>query len=192
MNWEALTAISTLLTFLVIAASAAAALQQLRHLRKNNQLTGLLSVLETFQQPHFHELINFVRTDLPERMKDPAFRASLVDVPVDRREHPELHVADIYEEIGAYVRSGLVDEDLFLQARWFNVLLYWSLLQPGVQISRGKSPHIFENFEYLAARALKWRAEHPSGNYPRSLPRVDGPTARAALGGETTVAKGSS
>jgi len=189
MNWEALTAISTLLTFLVIAASATAALQQLSHLRKSNQLSGLLSALETLQTPHFHELVNFVRSELSQRMTDPAFRAGLVEVPVDRRRHPELYVADIYEEIGAYVRSGLIDEELFLRARWFNVLLYWSLLQPAIAIVRDPAPHVFENFEYLAARALKWRQEHPSGNYPSSLPRVDGPTARAALGGQMTVAE---
>src|SRR5579872_176009 len=98
MTVELLTAIASVGTLVVITAGSIAAFVQLRHLRKGNQLSGLLSVLELFQQPHFHELINFVRSELPERMKDDAFRASLKQLPVDRRIHPELHVADLYED----------------------------------------------------------------------------------------------
>ncbi|MBV8163772.1 MAG: hypothetical protein JOZ91_05850 [Candidatus Eremiobacteraeota bacterium] len=184
MSPELLTALASVGTFVVIAASAIAALVQLRHLRRSNQLSGLLSVLELFQQTHFHELINFVRSELPQRMEDPAFRAGLEHVPVDRRKHPELHVADMYEEIGSYVRCGLIDEDQFLLGHWLNVLLYWSLLHPCMVLVRSHSPNTFENFEYLAARALAWRNKHPSGNYPRELPRVDGSIAYKALVGK--------
>jgi hypothetical protein len=181
MSLELLSAIASLLTLLVITAGSIAAFVQLRHLRRGNQLSGLLSVLELFQQTHFHELINFVRSELPQRLTEPAFRAGLEHLPVDRREHPELHVADMYEEIGSYVRSGLIDEDLFLLGHWLNVLLYWSLLQPCMEIVRSHSPYTFENFEFLAARALQWRARHPEGNYPNSLRRVDAKGAREAL-----------
>jgi hypothetical protein len=172
VNWEELGAISTFITMLVIAASAIAALIQLRHLRQNNQLSGLLSVLELFQEPRFHELINWVRTELPKRMQDPEFRAALEKTPVDRVVHPELHVAELYEEIGSYVRSGLIDEALFLQGHWYNVILYWDLLWPVMEIVRRTRPYVFENFEYLATRAQAWKDRHPRGNYPASLPRM--------------------
>jgi hypothetical protein len=172
MTYEALGALSALATVLVIAATAIAALVQLRHLRRSNQLSGLLSVLALFQDPHFHELIDFVRRDLPGRMRDPEFVASLDATPVDRNKHPELHVAEMYEEIGAYVRSDLIDEDLFLQAHWYNVLLYWKLLLPSVSIVRKNRPYTWENFEYLASRAQAWSDRHPHGNYPASAPRM--------------------
>ncbi|HMD02133.1 MAG TPA: hypothetical protein VKG44_04125 [Candidatus Baltobacteraceae bacterium] len=172
MPYEAVSAFAALGTLLVIAASAIAALVQLRHLRQSNQLSGLLSVLELFQDEHFHALIDFVRTDLSKRMEDPDFRAGLEEIPVDRREHPEFHVAEMYEEIGSYVRSGLIDETLFLQGHWFNVLLYWRLLQPAIAICRKSRPFVFENFEYLAARAHAWRESHPAGNYPAGVPRM--------------------
>ncbi len=181
MSLELLSAVAAVGTLLVITAGSIAAFIQLRHLPRTNQLSGLLSVLELFQQTHFHELINYVRSELPQKLKDPAFCAGLEQLPVDRREHPELHIAEMYEEIGSYVRGGLIDEDLFLLGHWLNVLLYWSLLQPCVEIVRGHSPNTFENFEYLAARALAWRQSHPRGNYPNALPRVDAATARAAL-----------
>lgn len=177
LNWEELGAISTFITMLVIAASAIAALVQLRHLRQNNQLSGLLSVLELFQEPHFHELIDFVRTELPKRIKDPDFRAGLEKIPVDRTAHPELHVAEMYEEIGSYVRSGLIDEALFLQGHWYNVILYWGLLWPTTEIVRRGRPYTFENFEYLAARAQAWKDSHPRGNYPAAVPRMRSPNA---------------
>jgi hypothetical protein len=172
VNWGEVGAISTFVTMLVIAASAIAALVQLRHLRQSNQLSGLLSVLELFQEPHFHELIDFVRTELPKRMEDPDFRAGLEQTPVDRAAHPELHVTEMYEEIGSYVRSGLIDEALFLQGHWYNVILYWDLLWPVVEIVRRTRPYTFENFEYLATRAQAWKERHPRGNYPASLPRM--------------------
>ena len=182
MSLELVSAIASLGTLFVITAGSIAAFIQLRHLRRGNQLSGLLSVLELFQQTHFHELINFVRSELPQRMQDPDFRAGLNALPVDRRTHPELHVADMYEEIGSYVRGGLIDEDQFLLGHWLNVLLYWSLLQPSMEIVRSHSPYTFENFEYLAARAVEWKARHPKGNYPDSLPRVDARTAYERLG----------
>ncbi|HXW51599.1 MAG TPA: hypothetical protein VEJ41_06370 [Candidatus Acidoferrales bacterium] len=185
MSVELLSAIASIGTLVVITAGSIAAFVQLRHLRRSNQLSGLLSVLELFQQSHFHELINFVRSDLPQRLNDPAFRAGLERLPVDRRVHPELHIADMYEEVGSYVRGGLIDEDQFLLGHWLNVLLYWSLLAPALQLVRIASPHTFENFEYLAARALRWRERHPGGNYPSALARVDVQAARDAILAET-------
>jgi hypothetical protein len=80
----------------------------------------------------------------------------------------------MYEEVGSYVRNGLIDEDLFLSAHWYNVLLYWGLLQPVITIGRRVRPFIFENFEYLAARAQRWNDRHRAGNYPKDIPRMPG------------------
>ena len=172
MTLEFWIAFGTVGTFVVIAASAIAAFVQLRHIRRGNQLPGLLSVLELFQQPQIHELVNFVRQDLTSRMQDPEFRASLSKVPIDRRQHPELHLCELYEEIGSYLRSGLIDEELFLRAHWYNVGLYWQLLAPTIAIARQPRPYIFENFEYLATRADAWKNAHPQGNYPADMRRM--------------------
>lgn len=172
MPLELWNTVATLGTFVVITASAIAALVQLRHLRKNNQLPGLLSVLGLFQQPNVTELINFIRQDLPSRMESGNFRAGLEKTPVDRKEHPELHLCEMYEEIGSYVRTGIVDETLFMTGHWYNVLLYWDLLHPVIAIIRRTRPFVFENFEYLAARALLWKERHPDGNYPIGTRRM--------------------
>jgi hypothetical protein len=38
------------------------------------------------------------------------------------------------------VRSGLIDEKLFLQGHWYNVLLYWKLLQTSIAVGRKHRP----------------------------------------------------
>lgn len=164
-------------TFVVITASAIAALAQLRHLRTSNQLSGLMSVFGMLQDPSVRELVNFVRHELAEQMKDDDFRAGLLEIPVDRRKHPEYYLCDMYNHIGSFVRSGLIDEDTYLQTDWFNVILYWRLLTDVIRIGRSNRPHIFENFEYLASRAHAWAERHPQGDYPggerRLLPSRD-------------------
>ena len=172
MNLEAWNTAAAFGTFVVIAASAVAALVQLRHLRTSNQLSGLISVFGMLQDPGVRELVNFVRHDLADRMKDDDFRTSLLEIPIDRRKHPELYLCDMYNHIGSFVRSGLIDERTYLQTDWYNVTLYWGLLAEVVAIGRTNRPHIFENFEYLAARAQAWVDSHPDGDYPQTQRRL--------------------
>jgi hypothetical protein len=172
MTLEAWNTAAAIGTFVVITASAVAALAQLRHLRASNQLSGLISVFEMLQDPSVRELVNFVRHELSERMKDDEFRKTLSDIPVDRRKHPEFYLCDIYNHVGSFVRSGLIDERTYLQTDWYNVDLYWSLLAEVIAIGRANRPHIFENFEYLASRAKAWIGEHPHGDYPGAAPRL--------------------
>lgn len=174
MSLEFWNTIGTWATFLVIAGTCATAVIQLRHVRTANQLGGLLTTFGILQDPQLRELINFVRHDLQERLKDESFRASVLQTPVDRAAHPELYLIDIYNHIGSFVRNGLIDERIYLQTEWYNVNLYWKLLSPIIEIRRNYDPHLFENFEYLAARAAAWKKSHPQGNYPAGEPRMLG------------------
>jgi hypothetical protein len=167
--WSTAAAIGT---FVVIAATAVTAVVQLRHIRLANQLNGLLTTFSVLQDPSLRELINFIRRDLKRRMEDRTFRKSLLEIPIDRSKHPELYLCDIYQHIGSFVRSGLIDEATYLQTDWYNVKLYWDLLADVVQTARTNRPHIFENFEYLAARAAAWIELHPDGDYPRNQRRM--------------------
>ena len=172
MSVEAWNAVASVGTFLVILATAVIALSQLNHIRLANQLSGLRSTFDMLQDPSVRELVNFVRHDLAQRMQDEAFRASLLEIPIDRRIHPELYLCDMYNHVGSFVRSGLIDEDIYLQTDWYNVSLYWGLLKDVVAIGRKHRPHIFENFEWLAARAARWVDAHPHGDYPSDERRM--------------------
>ncbi len=172
MSLEVWSTIASVGTFVVIAATAITALIQLRQIRRANQLAGLQSTLAMLQDMSIRELVNYVRQDLMERMKDAGFRASLSRVPIDRREHPELYLCDMYNHIGSFVRNGLIDENIYLQTEWYNVNLYWGLLRDVIAQVRRDRPFVFENFEWLAARSERWIAEHPRGDYPPDQPRM--------------------
>jgi hypothetical protein len=172
MTLELLNALAAVGTFVVIFATAIAAAVQLRHLRLANQLSGLQSALNMLQDPSVRELLNYIRHDLALKMKDPAFRDSLLAIPVDRQKHPELYLCDMYNHVGSFVRSGLIDERIYLQTEWYNVNLYWGLLRDVIAVGRRNRPYIFENFEWLAARAKAWAAAHPRGDYPPGEPRM--------------------
>jgi hypothetical protein len=159
-------------TFVVIFATALAAFVQLRHVRRSNQLAGLQSTFEMLLDPAVRELVNYVRHDLADRMKDERFRESLLQIPIDRREHPELYLCDMYNHVGSFVRNGLIDEQIYLQTEWYNVNLYWGLLHEVVAQSRANRPFLFENFEWLASRAKRWADEHPRGDYPPNQPKM--------------------
>ncbi|HZZ66304.1 MAG TPA: hypothetical protein VFE17_12430 [Candidatus Baltobacteraceae bacterium] len=159
-------------TFVVIAASAIAAFVQLRHIRRSNQLAGLQSAFGMLLDPAVRDLVNYVRSDLAQRMQDERFREGLRAVPVNRRNHPEMYLCDMYNHIGSFVRNGLIDEHVYLQTEWYNVNLYWNLLRDAIAEVRRTSPHVFENFEWLANRAQRWRDEHPRGDYPPDEPRL--------------------
>ena len=161
--WSTIAAVGT---FLVILATAITAVVQLRHIQLSNQLSGLLSTFDMLQDPSVRELVNFVRHDLAERMKDEDFRRGLLEIPIDRRVHPEFYLCDMYNHVGSFVRSGLIDESIYLQTDWYNVNLYWRLLREVVAETRKNRPHVFENFEWLAARAERWLIAHPQGDYP--------------------------
>ena len=172
MSVEAWNAVASVGTFVVILATAVIALGQLRHIRLANQLSGLRSTLDMLQDPSVRELVNFVRHDLGVRMKDEAFRAGLLVNPIDRHAHPELYLCDMYNHVGSFVRSGLIDEAIYLQTEWYNVNLYWGLLKETISLGRKSRPYIFENFEWLASRAARWQSAHPHGDYPAGEPRM--------------------
>jgi len=172
MDVSAVSAFAALGTFIVIAATAIAAFVQLRQIRRSNQLSGLQSAFGMLVEPSVRELIDYVRYDLPVRMKDEGFRAGLLDIPVDRRKHPEFYLCDMYNHIGSFVRNKLIDEEIYLQTEWYNVNLYWSLLRDVIAVSRRNRPYLFENFEWLAARAQSWQANHPHGDYPNDQARM--------------------
>ncbi|MGC1381811.1 MAG: hypothetical protein WA814_12410 [Candidatus Baltobacteraceae bacterium] len=172
MSLEFWSTLASVATFVVIGVTAVAAFVQLRHIRRANQLAGLQGIFDMIQDPGVRELINYVRHDLGDRMKDKEFRESLTAIPIDRREHPELFLCDMYNHIGSFVRSGLIDERVYLQTDWYNVSLYWDLLRDVVVQARRTRPYNFENFEWLAARAQTWIEAHPQGDYPPGARRM--------------------
>lgn len=181
MSLELLNTLGTFATFLVIGATAIAALVQLRHMRGSNQIAALSDLYEKRQTPEFVSAAQFVLTELPEKMQDPAFRYQIVHRAARTEESANviariLTVGSFYEEMGLYVKTGLVDGNLVCDMHGANIIATWDALSEAFAIWRYDSLLWAENFEYLAVFAQDWLTKHPSGTYPANVRRLSLPT----------------
>jgi hypothetical protein len=158
---------------LVIAATAFAAVVQLKHLRASNQLSGLLTILHYSQDASEQERRNYVLKELETRLEDPEYRRSLERHPVDGQVHTELRVCDFFEQIGNYVKRGLIDEEAYLDTACDFIDTMWKKLEPVIAIMRrSRDESLYDNFEYLVVRSREWIQRHPRGQYPKRSPRI--------------------
>ncbi|MDQ6768096.1 MAG: DUF4760 domain-containing protein [Candidatus Eremiobacteraeota bacterium] len=160
-------------TFIVIAATAVAALIQLRHLRASNQLNALLTLMRLWQAPELQQQIAYLRNQLQQKIKEPAFLDEFRVGTPSRMEHPELLVADFWEQVGAFMKFDLMDERSWLDVAAPQAIDAWNRLEPIVSALRERiGPASFENFEYAAARATLYMRRHPRGYFPTATPRM--------------------
>lgn len=171
-----LNSLASLGTLLVVGVTAVIALGQLSHLRASNQLDGLIHCLEWRESEVMQDSDAFVRTQLPEKMRDPEYRKELALPTVDRRVHKELAICDWIEQTGSYIKYELITEEQYLDLNSDYVEQMWATLKTVVAIRRAaRSQAMYENFEYLAARAQRWTEKHSAGNYPVGTPRLLSP-----------------
>jgi hypothetical protein len=173
MSAELLSTILSAATLVVIGATAIAALVQLRHLRASNQLHALLTLMKMWNDPELHQHISYIRGPFQERLKDPSFLAEFELGKTSRSDHPELLAADFWEQVGTFMKYGLMDEASWLDAASSQIINSWNGLEPAITAMRLRSgPSAYENFEYAAVRATLWVRRLPDGNYPAGLPRM--------------------
>src|SRR5437763_10539038 len=110
-KWSLLT---NAITLFVITATAVAALIQLRHLRAQNTLNAELAILKDWNDPQFRQWRHYIAGEMQTKIKDPAFLAEYDAPEVDRSRHPELYACDWLEQIGSYLKYGLLDADVLL------------------------------------------------------------------------------
>ena len=161
-------------TFIVIAVTAIAALVQLRHLRTSNQISTMVALLQMWEGPELQRHYHYMLNELPNKLLDPSFLATFkVGDFFSRSDHPELLVADFWEQIGTYMKHGYLDERSWLDIAGSQIPRAWDTLEPAITAMRERSgPASYENFEYAAVRARQWTRSYPAGNYPPNLPRM--------------------
>jgi hypothetical protein len=178
MSFEFVNAFATLGTFLVIAATAIAAIVQLRHARTSNQIAALNELREMMEQSEFRVAQQFVITELPSKLLDPAFRYQISAVSARTGENQALiaklrTIGNYYEGMGVLVKSGLVDPELALDMWSDNIRMAWERLSPVAAIDRRSGgDSSWENFEYVTVLAQDWIAAHPNGTYPSGVRRI--------------------
>ncbi|MBV8149638.1 MAG: hypothetical protein JO092_11140 [Candidatus Eremiobacteraeota bacterium] len=158
MNWEAVTAVATILTCIVIAITAFTALREVEQLRKATEFEGALEVFRELDLPIQVAARRFVQFELAQRMEDPKFRAEVALLgAVDESTHPELTVLRCFERIGFYLKKGCVARDVLLVVASGRVATMWSALTDVLEIHReALGPRVWENFEALYAETLNF------------------------------------
>ena len=172
MSLELLNTVFAGATFIVIAITAVSASIQLRHLRASNQLMALTTVLNDWQRPELQAWMRFVRFELPEKLKDPAYVQSLKGALLDRTKHPGLLLADYFEVVGCLIKYRLLDKTAYVDSMCGPIVGSYRAILPLLQILRAQvgDSAIYENFEYLATECQLWIKRHPGGSYPKRFP----------------------
>jgi hypothetical protein len=174
MNLEVVGVVLSAATLVVIGATAIAAIVQLRHLRASNQLSALLEILNQWNQPHLRAAYHVFSEELAKKLAGERYVESLrAPGSLDRATYPELLVFDFWEQVGTYVKHGLIDEGILLDIVGTQVINAWKRGSPVIEALRVPGdPSVYENFEYLSARSQLWTRSHPDGAYPKRTPRM--------------------
>jgi hypothetical protein len=133
-----------------------------------------MTITDKFDSPDFQKRLAFVRNDLPEKMRDPEFHAQYFHARgLDRSIHHEVTVCGFFEELGMFVKRGLIDRDVFLDAYCRLITRHWEMLAPFIAVSRKRGgPAVWENFEFLASISYDWDKRHSGGTLPKSFKRL--------------------
>lgn len=143
-------------------------------MRGANQIIALNEIRETFETDKFRDAVRYVYRELPRLYEDPAARPELVAIPLPAQYEQARTVANFFENVGMYVKRGVLDAD-FTADMWGGIILTsWLRLTPLITNRRSAQhqPEIWENFEYLAMVCQRFKDRHPNGSYPKSLARM--------------------
>ncbi len=173
MTPEWITAIGTIGTFFVIFASAIAALKQLSHMRGSNQIVALTECRETLESPEFSAAQRFVSYELPKRLKDPEEAQKISVLPLVGEYQAIGTVANFFESMGLFVKSGIIDKHIACDFWGYVVLRNWNALLPVTTYMRKSVvPNLWENFEYMAVLSENFNYTNPLGAYPAGVRRM--------------------
>lgn len=169
--WSTAASIGTLI---VIAATAVAAMVQLRHMQSANKVAAIQVFAARYDGPELSEGFHIVRSELAQRLQDPAFRQELRSGIADRSNHPEVYVCNFFDQWGLYYRDGVIDKASFMRVNAGVIVRFWEHLQPVVALMADpvKGNQSFQQFEYLTVQARKWIERHPDGDYPKGEQRI--------------------
>ncbi len=160
-------------TFIVITATAIAALVQLRHMRTSNEIAALTEFRETWESDRL-AAARRVLDDVVRRLSDPEVRRALMTRPLPAEYRPVLNIGDLWDNLGAFVRYGMIDANLVFTI-WPRTVRYtWMQMQPLIALLR-RSPmnqDIFAHFEYLVVLAEDYMSRNVGATYPRNVRRL--------------------
>lgn len=121
----------------------------------------------------FRAALYFIRSQLPERLKDPETRDRIVQEGFGGEYGGIRLVANLFESMGLFVRTGMMDEFIACELWSGIVLSSWNALRPLIAVVRSRvDPGIWVNFEYMAVLAKRYTERFPAGGYPPGVERM--------------------
>lgn len=146
---------------------------QLRHMRSGNQIAAYNECRETMDSPEFREALYFIRSVLPERLKDPAVREEILRTGMGGEYGGIRLVANLFESMGLFVRTGMMDQRIACELWTGLVSSSWEALAPLTALVRKRvNRGIWVNFEYMAVLSKRYNDRFPEGEYPLRVERM--------------------
>lgn len=124
---------------------------QLRDLRRATDFDAYTRLLEPFGTE------KFAKADSRLFSLEPLLHMQMKVSELDETGNAALVVLEVYERIGQLMRFGLVDEDLILEAVFYNVLRIWDRLTPFIEFHQKQGALYFRNAVYLHDQAEEYR-----------------------------------
>jgi hypothetical protein len=151
MNWEAITAMSTLFTGIVIAVTAIVAIAQLQHLRAQRRDAAAIELIRSLQDPELARAFTLVMS-LP-----PGISADELHAKGPQYVQAANVIGLRFEMLGVLVHRGAVAFDVAEDLTQGGVLGAWARLEKTAQHTR-KTQHLplyLEWFQWLAEQFEK-------------------------------------
>jgi hypothetical protein len=154
MDWNAVIAITSIISAPVVIVGGGIAVNQLRESRRAAQFDGTQRMVDKMLDPDFNDALRYVIDELPNRLKDDAYRTELSTTrgwDLDPNRHRELIVLVRLEEIGIYLRQRLLLGDALLDFTAELILRSWEYLADVVALMRKShhNPNVWSNAEFL-------------------------------------------
>jgi hypothetical protein len=149
MDWEIVSAVSSIVTTIIIGATAIAAVSQIRQLRLSTQLEGLLALHREFNSPEMSHVRAYVKDELPALLRDERYKQSLLAGDTNLHTHKEFLLCNYWEKVGSLVREGVLDPGLYLDIGAYRCVEHWEQLRPSIELVRKVEPLQWESFDYM-------------------------------------------
>ena len=147
MDWLGITGISTAVYCVVAIVTAAILYWQLREVKRANQGQSYLTIVQ------------YVQNESVRQARSVAF--GLHDVLLENWSEEQVHAAEkvciTYDVIGMLARRKLINEKMIVDSWEDSLCRLWPILEPLIIKYRRErnAPKFWDDFEYLAERAMK-------------------------------------
>jgi hypothetical protein len=146
MNWNAITAIATVISMIAFVASAIYVRGQLQALEKTRFLEVTNEIFTTWQSAEFME----AQLWLLHRLEETTWEAFVQAHRADRGEAAFHRVGSFYDRVGTLVRRGLIDEKEILSTLGPYAIAVWQKIEPLVREARQlENSVLFDDFEAI-------------------------------------------